>query len=139
MKHVLILFLIIFIVPCYALDPASVAAIQARIQPIGKVYIAEQSNTPPATDATMSSLLNSSDIGAHIFVTTCSTCHANGVAGAPKYKDKNAWQPRITKGIDTLLQHVKEGYNAMPPRGTCSECTDTDLRKAIEFMMAGSK
>lgn len=121
-----------------ALDPASLAAIQVRIQPVGSVYISDQSDQSALQNHldSMSVLLKSSDIGARIFATTCSTCHANGVAGAPKYHDMNAWRPRLAKGLSTLLEHVKEGYNAMPPRGTCVECTDADLRKAIEFMTA---
>ncbi|RMG28121.1 MAG: cytochrome c5 family protein [Gammaproteobacteria bacterium] len=77
--------------------------------------------------------------GEKIFKTKCFVCHGTGAAGAPKVGDKKAWAPRIAKGIDTLLKHAKNGYNAMPPKGTCMECSDEDLKSTIEYMISKSK
>jgi cytochrome c5 len=38
--------------------------------------------------------------------------------------------------MPTLVQHAKNGYKAMPPKGLCSDCSDLDLQKLIEFMAA---
>ena len=54
--------------------------------------------------------------------------------GAPKVGDAAAWAPRLAKGNDVLLKHVVEGFNAMPPKGTCMDCTDEDFKKLIEKM-----
>jgi len=47
-----------------------------------------------------------------------------------------AWKPRLQQGMPTLVQHAKNGYKAMPPKGLCSDCSDLDLQKLIEFMAA---
>ena len=72
--------------------------------------------------------------GKQIYETTCQACHNTGVAGAPKLGDKEAWAPRIAKGNDALLSSVKNGLNAMPPRGTCMSCSDEDLAAAVAYM-----
>ncbi|MES2212109.1 MAG: c-type cytochrome [Pseudomonadota bacterium] len=71
-----------------------------------------------------------------IYDNHCVVCHGAGVAGAPKLKDKGAWAPRIAEGIDVLYQHVLHGYKMMPARGTCTECTDDELKATFEWMIA---
>lgn len=65
---------------------------------------------------------------------SCKLCHDTGLMGAPKTGDAAAWAPRLEKGNDVLLKHAIEGFNAMPPKGTCMDCTDEDLQKLIEKM-----
>ena len=65
---------------------------------------------------------------------SCTYCHASGAAGAPKTGDQAAWKPRMDKGMDTLVKHVEEGYNAMPPGGMCGDCSKEDYRALIEYM-----
>jgi cytochrome c5 len=69
---------------------------------------------------------------------TCSICHSVGIAGAPKAFDKAAWEPRLALGMDALVASVKNGKNAMPPKGLCNDCTD-DQYKALITHMATSK
>jgi cytochrome c5 len=33
-----------------------------------------------------------------------------------------------------LLKHALEGYNAMPARGQCNDCSPDDLRALTQFM-----
>lgn len=89
---------------------------------------------PPTGDQTPEAT-SASAVGERIFGTVCKTCHITGVAGAPKLGDKTAWKPRIAKGIDALLLSVKNGLNAMPPKGTCSNCSDEQLRLTIDYMV----
>jgi cytochrome c5 len=77
--------------------------------------------------------------GEEIYKTKCQVCHAAGVAGAPKLGDKEAWAPRIAQGMDTLVQHAITGLKAMPPKGTCMDCTDEQLKSAVEYMVDNSK
>ena len=71
-----------------------------------------------------------------LYPKTCSLCHAAGVAGAPKTHDPAMWKPRLdAKGIDGLLTSVHNGLNAMPPKGMCMDCTDSEYKALIEFMM----
>src|SRR5210317_2053336 len=65
---------------------------------------------------------------------SCKVCHASGAAGAPKTGDAAAWEPRMTKGMDVLVQSVNNGLNAMPPKGMCFDCTDDDYKALIEYM-----
>ena len=79
------------------------------------------------------------DDGQQIYQTTCQACHATGVAGAPKLGDKEAWAPRIAQGMDTLLANATSGIRAMPPKGTCTACTEAELKSAIEYMVSQSQ
>ena len=74
--------------------------------------------------------------GQKIYQASCQACHAAGVAGAPKLGDKEAWAPRIAKGNDALFSSVKNGLNAMPPKGACMSCSDEELRSAIAYMIS---
>jgi len=74
-----------------------------------------------------------------IYNTYCKACHAAGVAGAPKLDDAAAWAPRIEKGMDTLMDHVVNGFNAMPPKGTCMSCSEADLKATVEYMIGQSQ
>lgn len=69
---------------------------------------------------------------------SCAVCHAAGVAGAPKTGDSEAWEPRMAKGMDTLVASVKNGLNAMPPKGMCFDCNDEEYRELIIYMAAAA-
>ncbi len=72
----------------------------------------------------------------NIYEQHCIICHQNGVAGAPKYRDGASWKSRIgQRDIDALVASAIKGKNAMPPKGTCQECTDSDIKAAIEYMV----
>ncbi|WP_305075928.1 cytochrome c5 family protein [Microbulbifer sp. YPW1] len=64
----------------------------------------------------------------------CMVCHAAGVANAPKIHDTEAWKPRLDKGMDALVSSIKNGLNAMPPGGMCSDCSDDDYKALIKYM-----
>ena len=81
----------------------------------------------------------SADKGKEIYDTKCFTCHAAGVAGAPKFGDKAAWAPRIATGMDALLAVSIKGKGAMPPKGTCMDCSDEDLKATIQYMVDNAK
>ena len=65
---------------------------------------------------------------------TCAVCHASGAANAPKTGDAAAWEPRLAKGMDAMVQSVANGLNAMPPKGMCFDCSDEDYMALIEYM-----
>jgi cytochrome c5 len=74
-----------------------------------------------------------------IYQSKCFGCHGTGAAGAPKVGDAAAWEPRIAKGMDTLLGNATNGLNAMPPKGLCMECSEEDLKGVIEYMVNASQ
>lgn len=69
----------------------------------------------------------------------CAICHQEGRFGAPRAHVPGDWQARLAKGADVLVQHVKDGYNAMPAGGMCGSCSDQDYRSLIEFMSTQKK
>ena len=77
--------------------------------------------------------------GQSIYEAHCAACHDTGAANAPKIKDKSAWASRLSKETSVLLEHVINGYNLMPPKGACLECSNTDLKKAVTYMIKQSK
>ena len=69
----------------------------------------------------------------------CFACHGTGAAGAPKLGDKGAWAPRVAQGIDTLYDHALNGFNAMPPKGTCMDCSDDTIKIVVDYMVESVK
>ena len=86
----------------------------------------------------LSSLASAAD-GQKIYQQSCQSCHAAGIAGAPKTGYKAAWAPRAALGIDALLANSIKGKNAMPPKGACAACSDDDLKASIQYMLDQSK
>lgn len=65
---------------------------------------------------------------------SCAVCHTAGVAGAPKTGSAEAWAPRMEKDMDALVASVKNGLNAMPPKGMCFDCSDEEYMELINYM-----
>jgi cytochrome c5 len=65
----------------------------------------------------------------------CAGCHIAGVANAPKFGDREAWQPKADKGLAALVASVTNGLNVMPPRGG-SNLTDEEIPIAIQYMLS---
>ncbi|MES2998556.1 MAG: c-type cytochrome [Pseudomonadota bacterium] len=112
-------------------DP-SAEATEARITPIGKVRIALKSTPQLPFPSTRKTQIH---LGKTLFETHCILCHGSGIAGAPRFGNEADWKPRIKKELSLLLKHVKNGYRAMPPKGTCLECSSADLEAAIHYMV----
>src|SRR5262245_6497663 len=64
----------------------------------------------------------------------CASCHANGVNGAPKIGDREAWIPRMSKGLNTLVRSAVHGHGAMPARGGMADLSDREIESAIVHM-----
>jgi cytochrome c5 len=77
--------------------------------------------------------------GEETYNTVCSVCHAQGVANAPKLGDKDAWDPRIAKGWDILVEHALKGFNAMPAKGGRVDLADDQIITAVGYMVVESK
>ena len=53
--------------------------------------------------------------------------------------DAAAWEPRIAQGIDTVYDHAINGFNAMPPKGTCADCSDDEIKAVVDYMIEQSQ
>ena len=114
-----------------------------NIRPVGQVNIsgapaAEAAPAATTAAAAAPAAASAARSGEQVYNGPCKICHAVGVAGAPKLGDKAAWEPRAAKGIDGLLTSATNGLNAMPPKGTCADCSADELKAAIEYMLSQS-
>ncbi len=103
-----------------------------RIQPLGQVYL-EGDIDVNAIKAPVKTAAKARS-GEQIYTTTCASCHSVGVLGAPKFGNKADWAPRVKRGIADLVKVAITGTGAMPPRGTCMDCSDDELKAAIDHM-----
>lgn len=103
--------------------------------------VAEAEATPEAAPAEAEVVAVSAKSGQELYEGFCKTCHEAGIAGAPKFGDKDAWAPRIAQGKDTLYQHSIEGYQGdtgvMPPKGG-STYSDDEMKLAVDYMTSQS-
>jgi len=65
---------------------------------------------------------------------SCRICHINPDSGAPLTGDVAAWEPRLAQSKGILTAHLRDGFNTMPPRGQCFDCTDDELQRLTDFM-----
>ena len=76
--------------------------------------------------------------GEQLYKSVCFACHQVGVAGAPKFGDKAAWEPLIAAGMDQMIKISLEGKGAMPPRGG-STASDEEVIAAVHYMVNAVK
>jgi cytochrome c5 len=69
-----------------------------------------------------------------VYDRSCGMCHNGQLPQAPKKGDVAAWEPRMAQGMDLMVKHVTEGFNAMPPKGLCMDCTAEDFQAVILWM-----
>jgi cytochrome c5 len=77
--------------------------------------------------------------GTELFEQTCSACHGQGIAGAPRAGDKTAWAPRIAEGKAVLYDHAIHGFTGktgiMPPKGGRTDVSDDLVKQAVDHMV----
>ena len=112
-----------------ASDEAAVKATQARIKPVA--HLAALDPNAPRVEKS----------GQEVYDAVCTSCHASGALGSPKFEGKGDWAPRIAQGYDTLVKHAIEGIRQMPARGGDSDLSDLEVARAVAFMAnaAGAK
>jgi len=121
-----------FVVSAAVIAADRATLVQQNLEPVAQVNVAGAS----AAAANAAPVAAS---GEQIYNKTCVTCHGAGVAGAPKLGDKTAWAPRISSlKVDGLVKTAISGINAMPPKGGCMNCSDDDIKAAVEYMVKQS-
>lgn len=75
--------------------------------------------------------------GAQVYAYRCAGCHDKSTQGAPMPGDDINWGMRARQGMDVLMKHTIEGYKneVMPPRGSCGNCSDAELKAAVVYML----
>jgi len=98
------------------------------------------SQEPAAGAGSAGSVATAPQSGESIYQKFCISCHAAGIAGAPRTGDAEAWAIRAAKGREALLASTINGIApGMPARGLCSRCSDEELAKALDYMLAQSQ
>jgi cytochrome c5 len=132
-------------------NPNQPARTASRIAPDGAVYAGNTGRAAMQAAADAAAKAAASQVayggttdGKAIYDHLCTSCHASGVAGAPKTGDKGAWGPRLAEGIDTLVKHAIEGYhgpdgNFMPPKGGNPALTDEQVTNAVHWLADQAK
>ncbi len=110
--------------------------IEDRIKPAGSVCMAGDDCASAAIKVAAASGPRS---GQTVYESKCATCHATGAAGAPKLGDIAGWTPRIGKGSTVLYASAISGFKAMPAKGLCFDCSNDELKAAVDYMVDNSK
>ena len=73
--------------------------------------------------------------GETVYNLGCAACHTAGLAGAPMFANVSQWQGRVEKGLETLVNNSYNGYNAMPAKGLCMDCTREEIQNSVQYML----
>lgn len=73
--------------------------------------------------------------GEEIYRYYCRTCHSVTSPGIPKLHSKSDWKARLAKGNEQLYDNAINGFQGMPPRGFCSDCTGDEIKAAVDYML----
>jgi cytochrome c5 len=121
----LIVQLVLGIQDSHKPDASSEAAQKAtldRIKPVAQLA-ALDANAPKVEKS-----------GQEVYDAVCTSCHAAGALGAPKFENKGDWAGRVGQGYDTLVKHAIEGIRQMPARGGDGDLSDTEVARAVAYM-----
>jgi cytochrome c5 len=73
--------------------------------------------------------------GKEVVESLCVSCHGIGARGAPKIGDKKAWSKLSARGLSGLSKSALKGIRDMPPHGGNPNLTDTEIERAITYMV----
>jgi len=73
--------------------------------------------------------------GKEVVEAVCAACHRTGVNGAPKIGDKKAWGKLASQGLASLTEVALKGIRKMPAHGGNPDLTDTEIERAITYMV----
>lgn len=80
------------------------------------------------------------DVGKDVYSKVCVTCHATGLAGAPRYGNAADWGPRVSGGMAGLYQSALKGTpKGMPAKGGHMTLPDADVKAAVDYMVGSVK
>ena len=95
-------------------------------------------NKPMATmasDSDASEAVAAGRTGEAVYNLGCAACHTAGLAGAPMFANQAQWEGRLEKGLETLTNNAYNGYNAMPAKGLCMDCSLDEIERSVQYML----
>jgi cytochrome c5 len=127
-----------FAIPAAPAAPAADATAPAAAAVAAPAAVVAAAPVAAVAAAPAAAVKVAANTGEALYKQACIACHAQSVAGSPKFGDKAAWAPRIKTGIDAMTTSVIKGKGVMPPKGG-SAASDADIRAAVEYMANAAK
>lgn len=134
-------------IPSRQFEAEAQRVVADRVSPFFRVAVAGRDNSalkilPDAGSAQPTVAAAMPTNGTEVYEQVCTTCHAQGIAGAPKTGNKSEWAPRLAQGKDTLYQHAIAGFQGkagvMPPKGGRADLPDDLVRAAVDHILESS-
>lgn len=72
--------------------------------------------------------------GEDVYKQVCLSCHAHGVAGAPKSGEPGGWASLADEGQATVTAHGWVGIRGMPPKGGRADLSLEEFARATAWM-----
>ena len=88
-----------------------------------------------ASDSDASESVAAGRTGEAVYNLGCAACHTAGLAGAPMLANQAQWVGRLEKGLETLTNNAYNGYNAMPAKGLCMDCSLEEIERSVQYML----
>ena len=73
--------------------------------------------------------------GKEVVDAVCIRCHGSGEYGAPKIGDTAAWSKLTDRGLSGLGKSAIQGVRQMPPHGGNFTLSDTEIERAVTYMV----
>lgn len=118
---------------------AAPAAAPAAAAPAAAAPAAAAPTPAPAAAPAPQQAAAVNPAGEKLYKSVCFACHATGVANAPKFGDKAAWEPYIKTGMDAMVKVAMQGKPPMPPKGGAANASEDDIRAAVQYMVDAAK
>ncbi len=108
--------------------------IAKRTAPVGKIFV--EGDDVPTAEPPPAPVSTGPRSGEQVYTQNCSACHSGALPNAPAFGNA-IWKTLAEeRGVEDLLKSAIAGTaNGMPPRGACMNCSDDELKAAIEHMI----
>ena len=120
-----------------AVNETEVVVVEPEAPAEAEPIVEAESTEEPVVEASAAPEVLAADAGAALYEKQCKVCHEKGLLAAPVFGDKEAWAPRIAKGIDTLHMHSAKGFNKMPAQAS-TEVSEAQVHAAVDYMVAAA-
>jgi len=135
MKKLLVLVATLAVGWAFAESQSYEEQVAERLKPAGNVCVEGQACEGAATEEGGTETA-SAQSGDQVYTSACFACHGTGALNAPKLADVAAWEPRISKGVETLYASAINGFNTMPAKGGNASLSDDEVKAAVDHMLA---
>lgn len=110
------------------------ADVAHRLRPAGSVCVV--GDPCASTRGAIPSANTGTRTGEQVYQFICFSCHDTGASGAATLDEHEKWVAKqAARTVAEIYQSAIGGRNAMPPRGNCTDCSDDEIRLAVDYML----